>query len=442
VGAGKFLKDFQPIADFAANSGPYGSLAVGTLSALFAIAQSKSKAEDDIRTALEDVRDRLPGLEMLGAIYYEKNLYQDRLRTRILLARSGVIELAITSAEYYLRSGARRWWLAVSDPKAFEMLANKVQKYVMDIREQGEQVLAQRVLEIRTLGEQQDQKISMLLSQNKSLQEGNNRLQAENDRLKLDSIREILELSSWSPEIQSERLLEYRDSLNRVGLSSHKVQWLDSDKVVAYRKERLCEWESSPASSMLLIVGRNHHSLVQRFHCWMSPLAVELILSLQLDAKPLAYYTFDIGDEGRTPVHKVMADIMLQLITVLIEAQPDESHAGLFPLLHIYRTELELREKHGGERAEKALVRAASAIIKSFHARHRLYIVLDRIDWCTSQTTLLRVLVKMTEDASCSVKVLLVAHAARWDVMIEDDRELMNCERLKSIEEKQDLRRR
>lgn len=91
AGAVQFLKDFKPFVEFAESSGPYGALAIGTLSAFFAIAQSRAKIDDIVTSALIGVKDRLPGFRMLEEIYRDQNMHQQRLRTKILVTHSRII---------------------------------------------------------------------------------------------------------------------------------------------------------------------------------------------------------------------------------------------------------------------------------------------------------------------------------------------------------------
>ncbi|KAL9625327.1 MAG: hypothetical protein Q9160_000390 [Pyrenula sp. 1 TL-2023] len=105
AGADQFMKDFNPIVEWAqAAGGPYSGLAIGTICALFTIAGNKSTTDDVISSAIAGVKDRLPGFQMYKEIYKEREEWTDRLNKSILLAYTGFIELAIEATKYYLKT--------------------------------------------------------------------------------------------------------------------------------------------------------------------------------------------------------------------------------------------------------------------------------------------------------------------------------------------------
>jgi len=255
--AGQFLKDFKPLVEFVSNANPFGGLAVGAISGLFAIAQSKRKTDDIVAIAIAGMMDRLPGYHMLQDVYKERNPHQSRLRKKILIAYGGVIELSIASAKYYLQPGVTRWWLATWNPEKFTLLADKVQGYAVAVVMQREELLTWAVNEIKKEGKKQTCKIDELKEHNneqthkieelqedskkqthkieelqehnneqthkiEELQEHNNEqthkieeLQEDNNRTQQTRLEDLLGLSGWSSKEQQQRLSEYERTLNR-----------------------------------------------------------------------------------------------------------------------------------------------------------------------------------------------------------------------------------
>ncbi|KAF5869993.1 uncharacterized protein Bfra_010138 [Botrytis fragariae] len=429
--AGQFLNDFKPLVEFASNSGPYGGLAVGAVSGLFAIAQSKSKTDDIIASAMANLMDRLPGFKMLQEIYDESDALQKLLRGKVILAYTGIIEFAMASAKYYLKLGIKRWWLATWNSQKFIVMADRVQGLVLAVRLQSEDLLTSTVNYVRKQNTELANKV-------KELEAEITQLQKDSDNNKLLSLRNLLRLSGWSPEGWSQSLHEYKGALERARKDSRIFEWMHGESIAKYRDNDkfFKDWNKSHESSMLLIIGLNHRSCRRRDHCWVSPLALQLIDEAQTNDMELVYHVFNF--ESYTSIHTAMAKLMFQLLKL----QRHVNLATLSPKLEKYRDELEILEKHRNERSSKyssgnseavrkALKEAAVAIVRDLDPKQRIRIILDRVDRCEGkeQVHLLHLLIQIMEESRCCVKIFAVANEAFWEVegyQIEDFEKYQN----------------
>ncbi|TGO21648.1 hypothetical protein BPAE_0207g00020 [Botrytis paeoniae] len=411
--AGQFLNDFAPLVDFASNSGPYGGLAIGAVSGLFAIAQRKSKTDDIIASAMASVMDRLPGFKMLQETYNGPEALQKLLRGKVILAYTGVIEFAMASAKYYLKLGIKRWWLATWNPQKFIVMADRVQGLVLAVRLQSEDLLTSAVDYVRKQNTE-------LACEVKELKAEIIQLQKDSDNDKLLSLRDLLGLRGWSPEGFPQSLHEYKEALERARKDSHIFEWMHGESIAQYRDNDkfFKDWSTSHESSMLLIIGSNHKNWWRHDHCWVSPLALQLIDEAQTNDMELAYHVFNF--EGYTSIHAAMAKLLFQLLKL----QRHVNLATLSPKLEKYRNELENLEKNRNERSSnreavrEALKEAAVTIIKDLDPKQRIRIILDRVDRCErkDQMHLLQLLIQIMEESRCCVKIFAVANEAYWEV--------------------------
>ncbi len=407
--------DFKPFVAAVQAAGPYGQLAAATLSALFACAQSKTRTDEVIASAMAGVKDRLPGFQLYQDIYSRANEHEQRLRKKIMLAYVGVLELAIEAAQHYMKSGFKRWGQATFNPEKFQDLAISVQDSVVAVRLQCEELLNLAVHNIR---QQNDE----LLEQNKKLRADIARLQAESDDRNLRRLQQLLGLSEWSIETKRSKLEAYEGSLNRERADDRLYEAMYSGSIARYKqKPHFQDWDSTGGSAMLLVVGayRDTSQTWRKNHCWMSPLALNLINHYQASSRMHAFYVFDVWEWAG--VNDVVCDILLQLLRCQRQVLSANEHANtLSAQLESYQKLLNDPSHRDEEVTAAALKDAAVTAVQLFGAHITVYIVLDRIDRCKQddRITLLNILIRLMEEASCCVKIFAVADRGKsgWDV--------------------------
>lgn len=430
VAAGRFMKDFKPLVDFAASSGPYGGLAVGAISGLFAIARAKSKTDDVIAVAMAGILDRLPSFRMLEEIYNDSDAHQKRLRRKVAMAYSGITEFAIAAAKYYLQPGFKRWWQATWDSEHFSGLADHCQGFIVAVRLQSEDLVTVVVNDIRA-------RSVALQKQNEKLEADLAQLQEDSDNSKLVTLQGLLGLSSWTPEAQQNRIEEYRQALERAHRDCRIFEWMDEAAIEKYKRcQAIRDWEASSVSSVLLIVCVNHGRLPRKDHCWLSPLALNLVHSDQSSQKALAHYVFDY--EVRTSIHAVMPDVLLQLLRL----QKHSDLSALAPKLEKYRSSFDGEGRVRNEtKAKEALTDAALTIARLLDPQKEVHIILDRIDRCVEEDQLdfMTLLNRISEETKCCLKVLAVASKSYWEVEGYEEERLTECLKFKQITETQNM---
>jgi len=185
---------------------------------------------------------------------------------------------------------------------------------------------------------------------------------------------------------------------------------------------------------MLLVIGVNHESMLRVEHCWVSPLALDLVKSAQASGVALAYYVFDF--EIRSSIFTAMNILLLQLLRLQHRPNMDT----LFSQLEKYRSELSSSRRSGnGYLARKTLEEVAVTITQLMERRQKVWIIVDRVDRCErkEQRDFLSILVRLLEGARCCLKIFAVANKTYWDVAEYQMQQLANSPNFKPITETQ-----
>lgn len=404
--AGNFMKGFEPLLAVIANTAPEVGAAIGIISGFFAVAAARSRTNDLVTSQMATIMDRLPGLQRLESIYSEIDKDQAHLRRKITLAYYSVVDFAIVATRYYLRSGLKRWWIAVSDPDLFTDASQKVQTNFEQVRSKSEELLVWTVHDVRR------------------------KLQHDIEEKNIIIVKTLLGLSHWSSKDQEKRLKQYQKELSDEEKSGGLLDWMSSDKVHEFRRrEVFADWESCSGSEMLILLAGTDLRLGPDLHCWMSPIALTIINelsgnSLTGSAKgPLFGYelVFCILDpETRTSVH----DLASELLLGLLGAQKLFELPDLCAKLETYRTV----RKTGSEREKKKALKAACATVAGLLAPGlKVCLVVDRIDRCKEQTVIFEILVDILAICianGCCLKILTVANATYWDLNPDREKDL------------------
>ncbi|KAJ3860238.1 hypothetical protein EV359DRAFT_85520 [Lentinula novae-zelandiae] len=411
---------------------PYVRLATGTVTLLFTFSGKKNTIEEELSSAIEGIRDRLPGLKMYQAIYRENNQLELDLQKKILFAYLAFIELSMEITKYFTQPGYRRWSTAFFNSSKFKNMTIDVYKSLSNIRLRCEELVGLRI-DVLVHG------MESLKSRNEELHakiEGEKsaclkffmqklfinvtELQQDRNTAHLLEIQNALGLGSWTPVIHRKMLAEYRTRL-----------FYEHDEEVIYQQmtqkeiEQLqctipfADWAKPHFSSVLILRGINNENLSQgKIHNWLSPLPLHLIRQFHEDGANPQYHAthiFDPADPASRSLFKALPVILLQLLwphRANLGSNVDGQYETLMAALHDY---IACPLSRSDEKAQ-ALGNLAAQVIGFYKGeRCPVYIVLDRVDQCSEHYELMSILVnKIIKGAPCPVKVLLVAGSMNW----------------------------
>ncbi|KAK3671594.1 hypothetical protein LTR78_008517 [Recurvomyces mirabilis] len=422
AGVSQFLKDFKPLTDAAQAAGPYGSLAVSVLSAVFAIAYAKMKTDDVITGAMKKVHDRLPGLRMFEEVYQESEINQRQLRAKILLAYTGILELAMQSAYYYQKPGIARWWLATIQPKKFNSLAEKVQDLISDVRLKCEELMTYSVNVIRQGNER-------LIAKNDILHKELADLKASSHDRDLMDLQALLGSTHWTLEVHKQWQAKYAEQLELHRKLYSLFQWMSAEQIALFMaRDALTHWHDPHQSSMLLIFAVPHPDAQDCPHCWMSPLALQAMHDPPGNRGCTATLILDPLSRSAVDVCEVLAEIQLQLLKGMDPAlRPDDYLSTLSVPLRKYSTARNASADQPTDEALESLRDSLTVLMQMFTAEYTVRIVVDRMDRCGRRgaTRFLSILHTAMTRANCRVKIMVVANTLYLDPGAVD---LQSCE--------------
>ncbi|RYP03960.1 hypothetical protein DL765_010351 [Monosporascus sp. GIB2] len=452
------LQDFSPMVDIVKDCGaPYGSMAVGTFCFLFAVANNRGRMEDQIKSTFLDIHDRLPGVSMYQHIYNENDELDQLLQSKIVDAYHSFIAFCIAALDFYTCGGFRRMIRALKSHGSLDEQASCVQKAVVDVRLVSEELLSKNVNavkvnleEVKTLNIEQQRTIEgqsdpYRLDKSSAAANLNSRgdlkhqitgLQSDRDFDNLEKIRELLGLEAFSHEAHLAQLNSHRRS---VAAEFQRKNWY-SEKTP---DEQLCavvsdpaykEWLGSPHSRVLVLSGENY--VIGASHCWVSPVALDLIAKLMSgttpDPDPCVFYLLGLREVDDTCPH-VLTFLILRLLSLNKEALRNEvQFAELWADLQSYARVAESSDAPAHD-VQRTLEKIALRALNMFDAGKTVWIVLDRVDKCRAAPgprgksnrrggrTLLETLVHLVERATARVKVLGVVNRADWHVEEQAD---------------------
>lgn len=413
-----FVNDFSPIIQIVRDFGaPYGAIAVGTMSLLFAVAGNKNGIEKSLASTLSSIQDRLPGLKLYQNIYNENAELDIALQSRIVSAYRGFMHFCIAATKYYKSGGSRRWLRALSPTGSLSDTADEVQDDIVQIRHLCEELLNKNVDIIKRSNMELKQDNVDLKAQITELQKGHdyNRLNEVQRFLNLDEFSEEAHRKEWDTHVQA---VDTDDDLNAEILQQMRGPELDSFRA----SEDYQSWRYSKRSCLLILSGSNDDSILGVHQCWLSPIAAAAVKHFdQQEPRPLyAYYA--LPQNGKL-LHDVVSVILLQLLRQKSGALRDEKrHAEL-------RSELGKLNQRGMNEGDRVLAmeRVALRVIDFFDESETLYIVVDRADRCRDFKTvdhrkvLLKIFIKMVEAARCKLRVLTVINGHNWRVENHQD---------------------
>ncbi|KAI8957894.1 hypothetical protein F5Y11DRAFT_63345 [Daldinia sp. FL1419] len=379
-----FMNDIKPALDVGKDFGqPWSGLAIGTLTVLFVVGSNKHLMEEQISSALEGIRDRLPGFEMLNQCYNNDTKLEKGLRRRILLAHLSFIELAIEITRYYFRRGYRRWITATFHSKKFKNLSDRA-----------------------------NDRFSLFVCGAKNLLRRLDLLLQGDAHNYISRLQELINIPTWSLALfESEELGSYRRSLQDEAYYEQGVY-----EQVTYGGVRnlgpgdaISQWSTDGNSSMLILTGVSNANIMPiKRHCWLSPLAIGVSDMEREVQNPHAFFLF------RWPNGRSLSAAIPIIVAQLLRrrgSNPLEphklaltSHAETFARLNSDGADAE------EDRNTDTIGQLLYNTIKIFSQGETVTLIIDRLDTCEEmeRNEFLRILAKTFKEANCIVKVLVV----------------------------------
>lgn len=249
-------------------------------------------------------------------------------------------------------------------------------------------------------------------------------MQKAQDDNTLTEIQRLLNLSDFSDETQSKELDQYCEALR----SDEQLNAAYFEQMRGRRFDlfKSCNdyqsWINSEHSSLMILSGYNNKSIVHLDQCWLSPVAVAMIMDLRLNSSHPIYDYYIFNPQGSS-LYRPLSVILLQLLRQNYQAlrnksQSDELRAELYELQKYEHKDMTAKDER-----LSAFHKVALRVVGLFDESETVYVVLDRLDRCCDlkkrvdhRKPLLKTLVRMVEAARCKLRVLVVINGYQWSV--------------------------
>ncbi|KAJ3799034.1 hypothetical protein GGU11DRAFT_722323 [Lentinula aff. detonsa] len=405
-GASSFMRDLKPIFDIVTGMGvPYVGLAIGIINGLITFSGKKNTMETQISSAIEGIKDRLPGLKMYQAIYTGNNELETDLQKKILFAYLAFVDLSMDIIKYFIQPGYRRWGTALFKSGKFTTMTSNIYSSLSDIRLRCEELIG---LRIDTLVRGMD-----------ALKTQNEELQQDQTTAHVLEIQDVLDLASWTPEDHHKKLAEYK---SRLLYEQHEELGM-YQQMTGHEMEKLrgtdafVDWARPSSSGVLILRGINNENLSEsKIHNWLSPFALDIADWIhKRNPSPNAVYIFDSADHAS--IFKAIPTVLLQLLWFQrpkLGSKSKGQYEALMAALHQYAS-LPLSQ---GDGKVQALGSLAAQVFHIYEGEKQpVYIILDRVDQCSDHYELMNILVnRMMRESTSFIKILLVV-GTNWPTL-------------------------
>ncbi|KIW29327.1 hypothetical protein, variant [Cladophialophora immunda] len=382
--------------------------------------------EMSLASAINEITDRLPGLNLYKHIYNDNHELDTKLQGRIVSAYEIFIEFCIEATQYYKRKGLRRWLSALGSPSDLRDKITETQKVIQEIRRICDELVDKNIHLIKQLN--LEQKATIL-----RLEEEVDQLLKAQDNHVLTEIQHSLGLSSFSGENHRKQLEQYRRALyNDDHLNAPYFEQMQGRRLEAFRAcNEYQSWSNSKHPCLLILSGHNDNSIRYLDHCWVSPVAMTLIADLSNGDNDRIHGCYVFSSRGESLCH-AFSVVLLQLFskrsTVLRnKSQCDELRAELNNLRQFHIAEGKPASNNETKKLS-TFERVALRAIDFFSESDQVHIILDRADRCCDlfkgvdhRKALFKLLVKLVEAARCNLKVLAVVNGDQWNIETRRD---------------------
>ncbi|KAI4938729.1 uncharacterized protein J4E92_000010 [Alternaria infectoria] len=371
----RFLNAYSGILDIVKTAdAQYGGVAGSTLALLFSTVKLKIKNEEAIVSAMEQISDRLPDLEVYRKIYPEP-----KLGLMLVDAYKDIIMLARAATTYFLGSTWGRQVINFGNPLGFEVLEQNMRDNFRRIRIRCDVLLAQRVDELAN-----------------ELKDSYER----EDRTRVVSLRDALNIGSYRTEDAVLSLKQYRKALaSSFDDDRHRSKLCKSD-LMAERKARA--WQES-SSCLLMLSGCNEEGVGEVALSWLSPVAVDIVLDRLFPPRPVA---FEICNRSST-----LQNVLARLVFQLLEKNPAVVRKGQ----DWYDIQSHISWNGDSEEKTKHLSEALLKVIDL--QTEEVYIVIDRPELSEDDSVrdFASGMLHLIEHTRNVLKVLIVHRAELWN---------------------------
>ncbi|KXJ90852.1 hypothetical protein Micbo1qcDRAFT_234134 [Microdochium bolleyi] len=412
-----FIDQISPLLEVVKGLGdPSTALAIGTICGVFVLASRKNEVEEQALAIIDGIKERLPGYKMYQEIYNEDTELQRDLRKRTVLAYMGFVELCMEISRYCLQTSLHRLGKSIFVSTKLGDLNDDVNEQMAAIRSRCEELQALRIAELKQSNEELLRKIKGLEQERASSQ--------------LIKLQQGLQLADWTPQTHRANIEHYIDHLNYERGTETIYEQMHAGSIERYRRgPDFVAWEQPGQSALHLVVAYNHDAIgYGKQHCWLSPLALDVDSRLhQSGLVPHATFVFP-PPRRNTTIFEAMPVVLVQLLRTRKSKLLGETerYELLLAAIQAYMKRPTPAGHADGEDdvgqawhdKVDALGAIATRVLQLFGSTETVYVILDRIDQCCARDHygLVSVLGAMFQEASCVVKVLMVADGAGWDI--------------------------
>ncbi|KAK7947807.1 uncharacterized protein PG986_008693 [Apiospora aurea] len=427
------LQALSPIIDAVKESGfPYAGIAVGTITFVFAASKHRQEREKRINVMLLAIQDRLLGLKLYSHIYTESHGLDQQLQSKISIAYHTFVSFCTAVVEYYELGGFVRWLISLSRATGLEDKAASVQGAIGAVRQVGEELLHKSAAEIKKKLQSVEQMNKSQLAEISELKQRIQDLQQSQDSQDLENVRQALGLdSTFSLEAELQRLEKRRGSVTAQFRRTYSFGPNVADRLAEVEAgPAFSSWLDSPRSRVLVLAGRNQ--VHEAAHCWLSPIAIELVKKLRKASTPELFAFFMIGErEAEDTLEHTLSTVAYRLLSQHRGVLRNKAaYDRLWTALQDYRN-MKADESDRKHEVHRALRNVVLAVLNLFEPGQTVWIILDRLDQCQCATesrnfhrkAVLKSLVSLAEDRELGVKlrVLVVVNSLDWNVEEQKD---------------------
>ncbi|TLD28975.1 hypothetical protein PspLS_03327 [Pyricularia sp. CBS 133598] len=412
------VKNFNPLVEMIKDFGaPFGGMALGTLCFVLVVAKNRADTEDQIRSTILDIRDRLPGFQMYQHVHTGDSALEQHLQSKIVASYKSFTEFSMEASRFYSQRGIVRWMKALVGTDELETSSMAVRKTIVDVRRVCEELVHQNMHEIKI---QNQELVETGREHTKKIDE----LQATLQTGKLVELRTALRLEHNLQQDQRQML-----ALRQQGVAAEY-----DDKSAVERIERsreFVEWLGSSTSQVLVLCGINDDS--RATHCWVSPVALKLISDQTSRDAPrdaaapniCVFHILSLRDEDNTFSYVTRSLIYQVLLSGKKSLGSDKEADRLDGAMAAYSR---LVGKPSPSHEEEILGRILVQSLELFDQGTTVWIVIDRADQCRAsrasgmsgtrhkeRRALLRTLVRAVENSKIILKILVVVSTTHWD---------------------------
>ncbi|KAI1779541.1 hypothetical protein F4818DRAFT_399655 [Hypoxylon cercidicola] len=391
--ANTFMNDMKPILDVCKQiSKPYSEAAIGIVGVFLVVASNKAKIEGKLVHAFESISDRLSGLKILSTCFNFDGDHERKLRRRILLAHLAFIDLAMEITKYYILPAYRRWSIATFESTRFQEMIDNVNEHVMDVRIICEELVTRNVTQMKDTI--------------RTLQMG----QATDH---LACFLKLLGIPTWTPNQSREEMSRYWRRIEYEQWQEQGYDQMSKTRIEKFRQEgSFAQWSQRADSAMLILTGVNNTNIASiKFHCWISPIAIDAVERCRDEGAVYAFHTFCNDGSSRRSTSACLSVVAAQLLN----ARTQGLGGSQLTILSLAR-EISSLPDDGVDDATKvsAVGRLLCEIVKMFGDDEIIHIIIDRLDLCqeSGRDDIPRIMVDVLNRSGCRVKVLLVT---QWE---------------------------